>query len=146
MKKTSGMPLIFKHQEDAGLDQNDPSSGTKYEWKASAGAGAALGTQKNVRIISIVAQVTWTVQPSPLQIHITIDGVALEGSQTDPVTATPYFAKLRGNLTTIFLLDTTDFAYARPFLIEGRSIKIEFETTGGTVSNLSARVKWQKIP
>lgn len=138
MKKTSA-PLnpVFQHQADVTLDQANPGSGTKYE---------VLATSKRCRIISIVVQVTWTVQPTPLEIHLTIDGQALLGSFTDPVSATPYFAKLKGNMAEIFLLDTTDFAYARPFLIEGRSVKVEVETTGGTVSNLSSRVKYQKIP
>jgi len=41
-------------------------------------------------------------------------------------------------------LVTTDVEVTRSFLLEGRSVKVEAETTGGTVSNLSATVKYAK--
>jgi hypothetical protein len=43
-------------------------------------------------------------------------------------------------------LVTTDYADRRAFLIEGRSVKVEAQREGGTASNLSARVKYAKIP
>jgi len=124
-------------QDDATLTQA-PVSGTKY---------TVLDTTPNVRIISISVQCTWTVQPTPLEIHITIDGKTITHTFTNPVTATDYIA----------FIDPTKAATAQglsataaldlglpPFLREGRSIKVEAEITGGTVSNLSARVKYAK--
>ncbi|NVM23119.1 MAG: hypothetical protein HWN68_15215 [Desulfobacterales bacterium] len=127
---------VFKHQADATLDQTDPVSGTKYE---------VLATTKNVRIILIEAQCTWTVQPTPLEIHVTIDGQPLVFSKADPVSedyyyATPYAPVAGGSLNVVAEVRH------RAFLLEGRSVKVEAEITGGTVSNLSARVKYAKIP
>ena len=125
---------VFKHQPDATLDQADPASGTKY---------TLLDTTRNVRIISISAKCTWTVQPSPLEVHLTIDGIAHKFSAVDPVSTDLYFAFVReGFHETNQLLETTAYGPYRAFLIEGRSVKVEVEITGGTVSNLSARVKW----
>ena len=73
-----------KQQPDASLNQANPVSGTKY---------TVLDTIRNVRIIGIEVNVTWTVQPSPLEIHITIDGQTLRFFKTDPVSATAYFCK-----------------------------------------------------
>jgi len=129
-------PTIFKHQADATLDQASPVSGTKYE---------VLATTKNVRIIGISAVCTWTVQPDPLEVHVTIDGQLLSFHFTDPVSTTPYFAYLDANRTAINqAMDSSVGKEA--FLLEGRSVKVEAEITGGTVSNLSARVKYAKIP
>jgi len=126
---------VFQHQADAILSQANPISGDKY---------TVLDTTKNVRIIGIQAVVTWTVQPTPLECHITIDGLSLTASQTDPVSGTGYHVEIvEGGGTFRFTLATHE---NRAFLVEARSIKIEVETTGGTVSNLSARVKYAKIP
>ena len=130
---------VFEHQPDAVLDQTDPDSGTKY---------VVLDTTKNVRIISIMIQCTWTVQPNPLEIWLTIDGQVLRFYFSDPESATPYFAFLNpgGPVTNEGLTVNMAYAVYKAFLIEGRNIKVEAEITGGTVSNLSARVKWAKIP
>ena len=126
---------VFKQQADATLSQA-PVSGTKYE---------VLATTKNVRIIGISVQCTWTVQPTPLEIHITIDGQTVTFTVTDPVTATDYFCQNSfAAAETAQELTTTQPDQA--FLREGRSVKVEAEITGGTVSNLSARVKYAKIP
>lgn len=125
-----------KQQPDATLSQANPVSGTKY---------TVLDTQQaqKIRIIGISVQCTWTVQPTPLEIHITIDGQTVTFTFTDPVTATDYFAKnASANAETDQELNVTEPTVA--FLREGRSAKVEAETTGGTVSNLSARVKWDK--
>jgi len=132
-KHRYGYPIL-EHQADATLDQANPGSGTEYE---------VLATTRNVRIISIAIRYTWTVQPTPLQIHITIDGNTVTYSFTDPVTnrwyiaiRRPEFAEDSGILA--YITTGTDIA----FLLEGRSIRITAEITGGTVSNLSARVKY----
>jgi len=55
-----------KEKADGTLTQANPISGTKY---------TVLSTTRRVRILNIAARVTWTVQPNPLEIHLTIDGV-----------------------------------------------------------------------
>jgi len=129
-------PQLLQHQADATLNQASPVSGTKY---------TVLDTTKNVRIISATAKVTWTVQPTPLEFHITIDGQTLIAQKVNPVSAA--VNSLQNNTP-----DTANLGFGnsvagyRAFVLEGRSVKIEAETTGGTVSNLSARVKYAKIP
>lgn len=127
---------VFQQQADETLSQDDPVSGTKY---------TVLDTTVNARIGSIQVSVTWTVQPDPLEIHLTIDGQAYIADLTNPVTATNYFVR-REAATSSFDLDAADLSGYRAFLVEGRSMKIEAEITGGTVSKLSARVKYAKIP
>lgn len=133
----------FVQQADATLSQANPTSGTKYAVSGELGTGA-----KNARITSIEVQCTWTAQPTPLEIHVTIDGNALIFTKTDPVSATPYFCHVEpGNNATTQTMNvsvTTGGVLLLPFHLEGGSIKIEAEITGGTVSNLSARVKWNK--
>ena len=134
MKKTRYEYPVPEHQADATLNQANPVSGTKYE---------VLPETKNVRIIGISVECTWTVQPTPLEVHITIDGVPILCSKTDPASAIPHFAGLNATMSGGTLDDTT-YDPRRTFLLEGRSVKIEVEITGGTVSNLSARVKYAK--
>lgn len=126
---------VPEQQPDATLNESNPISGTKYE---------VLATTKNVRIIGISVQCTWTVQPTPLEVHLTIDGQTVTFTFTDPATATDYFAKnASGKPETSQELNVTEPEQA--FLREGRNVKVEAEITGGTVSNLSCRVKWAKI-
>jgi len=133
-KESRGYFPTPEHQADATLDQANPVSGTQYE---------VLATTRNARIISVAVRCTWTVQPTPLQVHITIDGNTLSYSFTDPVTNRWYIAIRRSE----FAEDSGILAYLTTaqdmtFLVEGRSVRVTAETTGGTVSNLSARVKY----
>ena len=125
-------------QDDATLSQANPTSGTKY---------TVLDTIANVRIISISVQCTWTVQPTPLEIHITIDGKTITHTFANPVTATDYVAFINPTKAAtaqgLSATDPTDLGLPA-FLREGRSVKVEAEITGGTVSNLSSRVKYAK--
>ena len=131
---------MFKHQEDATLSQDNPVSGTEYALTGFS------NPQSNVRIIGASAAVTWTGQPTPLQIHIDIDGNRHTWNFTDPVSETPYQAR-RMNLSlasdSYTLEALTEAAHA--FLAEGRSVSVTVETTGGTVQNLSARLHWAKV-
>lgn len=125
---------IFQIQPDAVLSQDNPDSGVKY---------TVLDTVYNARIISIEADVTWTVGPTPLEIYLTIDGQAIRHYFTDPVTATEYFCQTSaGDAANIQYMTVTALPLYRTYLTEGRSVKVEEETTGGTVQNLSARVKY----
>mgnify|MGYP001050958184 CR=1 FL=1 len=130
--KTFPVPL---YQADAVLSQDDPVSGTRY---------VVLDTTKNVRIISVSVKCTWTVQPTPLQIWITVDGHEISCALIDPVSGTSYEVVnnpvvVGGGLTAI-----TYTADRQAPIFEGRSIKVEAEITGGTVQNLTARVKYAK--
>jgi len=140
---------MLEYQDDALVDMSGgtpPVSGTKYEWSTDGSVANALGTQKNVRIIGIECKVTWTVQPTPLEVHITVDGVELTGGMTNPTTATSYYVIMRSFSAGALVVSTVDSLPSSPFIVEGRSVKVEVETTGGTVSALTARVKWAKIP
>jgi len=122
------------HQADATLNQANPGSGTQY---------AVLATTRNVRIISIAVVCTWTVQPTPLEVHLTIDGNTITHTFTDPVSATWYYTSMSAALAEL-LQPLSATSPDRPFLYEGRSVAITAEITGGTVSNLSARVKYAR--
>jgi hypothetical protein len=104
-----------------------------------------LVATEDVRILSIEADVTWTGQPSPLEAHVTVDGVAVEFRMWNPVSATFYLAALASDVDENVLTALFDGAYSRAFLLEGQNIAITIETTGGTVSQLNALVKWQRL-
>jgi len=133
MKKSRYEYPVPEHQADATLSQANPTSGTKY---------TVLDTTKNVRLLSIEVACTWTVQPTPLEAHISIDGQSYTAPFTDPVSAVYYEYALGGGAADV--LTATAIQYNRAFLLEGRSVKVEVEITGGTVSNLTARVKYAK--
>lgn len=128
--------LTFAHQADAVLNQANPTSALLY---------TILATTSNVRIISIVASVTWTVQPT-LEIVVTIDGVPISYGIAAPVSTTRYGAAPDEGDTALLQVLGGLNAYApyRAFLLEGRSVLIQARRTGGTASNLSARVKWAR--
>lgn len=109
-----------------------PTSGLKY---------ALLPTKMNCRLIGIRAQVAWTVQPSPLEVHITLDGEDWTFAKVDPVTATAYSIRNldMGAGIAAQSLDVVTTLQS-PFILEGREMKIETETTGGTVSQMYAEV------
>ena len=142
---------MMQHQADSVTIVAAPVSGTKYGWLAGAtGAGAALGTQSNVRILSLAVKVTWaTTQPNPLEVHVTVDGQPLTFLIATPVTATDYFDdSIPQTSPANQVLGTTSYLCYRGFLIEGRSVKVECEITWATTqpTNLTMRVKWAKIP
>lgn len=135
MKKHKFAYPVPAHQADASLSQAGPISGTKY---------AVLNTTKNARIITVMVKVTWTLQPNPLECHVTIDGQSLTGQKINPVSGTAYYLNTNpANVDTLALSDSL-YAVNQAFLFEGRSVKIEVETTGGTVSNLSCVVMYAK--
>lgn len=133
------VPKVFKLQADATLDQANPVSGTKY------GVGELGTAKKNVRIKSIEVQCTWTVQPTPIEIHLTIDGQSITHVLADPVSASWYMLQFDDTMIPgLQDLVATAVHSDSHVLYEGRSVKVEAEITGGTVSNLSAKVKWDK--
>jgi len=81
MKHGQAPPESYRHEEDAYLSQNNPVSGTPY---------AVLAATAKVRILTIYVIITWTVQPNPLEVRITIDGRTVLHTQANPASATPY--------------------------------------------------------
>lgn len=126
-------PNVPAMKQEITFSQANPVSGTKY---------TVLDTAANVRILGIYALVTWTVQPNPLEVHITIDGQALVATQANPVSNTMYFVT-KGAVTQ-FNMSVTDMSEYIAFLLEGRSVKVEVETTGGTVSQVDCYLKYQQ--
>jgi len=126
---------VPEHQADAIFSQVNPISGTKY---------LMLDITKNCRVIGIDISCVWTVQPSPLEIYITIDSVNYTASKVDPVSAAYYVVYAVPTSTGLSLIVGADAIKERAFLLEGRSIKIEAAITGGTVSSLFGRVKYAK--
>ena len=133
-------PPVFKQQPDATIDQANPVSGTKYE---------VLAETKNVRIIGISVRCTWTVQPDPLEIWVTADGQTQRWYVPSPASIKDYIAMTPASSvvshTNLSMVEWSASMFFGAFLLEGRSVKVEAEITGGTVSNLSARVKWAKM-
>jgi len=126
---------VPEHQANATLNQAAPVSGTRY---------TILDTTKNARILKVSIHCTWTVQPTPLELHITIDGQALTFAQTNPVSTQRYRPIFSPNNVMVNCDDGGTDATIPAFFIEGRSVKIEAEITGGTVSNLSGTVRYAK--
>lgn len=132
---------VPEQQADAILDQANPVSGTKY---------VVLDTTANVKIHFICLSVTWTVQPTPLELHVTVDGITRKFTKTDPVSLTVYLPQANPHIDpdSQYLVSTADdegmYEPLARALCSGRSVKIEAEITGGTVSNLFCRVKYAK--
>lgn len=140
---------VFQQQADALVIQTSAGSGTLYEWSTDGtqDADKLLGSQKNVRIISIQALDNWSVDTTTLEVHVTIDGQTITYT-VDPDDNTAYFAEINPSAaaTAQTLTASASSVVARAFLLEGRSVKVEIESTGGTSDSLQLRVKWAKIP
>lgn len=128
------MPAL---QADATLSQVNPVSGTKY---------TVLAATKNCRLISASLYVTWTVQPDPLELHTTIDGNVITYAFTNPVSNSVYVPGITSYaaVTAQLLRSASNEDYTRSYVMEGRSILVEGETTGGTTSALTGRAKYAK--
>ena len=131
----------WQRQADAVLTQASPVSGTKYP---------LLNTSSIVKIIAVFAKVTWTVQPDPIEIHITVNGVLYTYAFTNPVSTQhyrPYWSFRTALLNKLVAADDagSDASFgALPFIDENVGCVIEVETTGGTVSSLDAILKYAK--
>lgn len=128
---------MMQHQADATLSQANPVSTTLY---------TVLDTTKNCRIITAFVSVTWTVQPTPLELVLTIDGQTIIHLVGNPTSAINYELAMNNSGMTGQPLAAEGTRTSWAFCYEARSIKIQARTTGGTVSNLSATVKYAKIP
>lgn len=141
------VPTPMKHMPHAYVDQANPTSGNPYEWSSTGAVAGALGTQRNVKIRGISVSVTWGVQPNPLEVRIIIDGVTYLFTQANPVSGTVYVCILDERVAEDSQAMTSGAGHIGMYLselMEGRSVRITFETTGGTVTNLSGRVIWEQ--
>jgi hypothetical protein len=137
---------FMRKQADAVISQANPVSTTLYE---------VLPTTANVRITSIAASITWAVtQPNPLEVVVTIDGISMIFIQANPVSATSYFVALfpqyDASGQTMSTTHTTSGAASTllvPFLLEGKSVKVEVRITWATTqpTPLVCRVKYAKL-
>lgn len=128
---------VFERQADALLTQATPVAGTEY---------TVLATTKDVRIYSAVATATWTVQPNPMELHFTIDGVIHSHAVANPVSTTDYVCLLSPHLANTAQLmlaqaQANDLT-APAFLYEGKSVSVTVDMTGGTTNPVVARVKY----
>ena len=124
---------FYEHQDDVAINQANPISGTPY---------AVLPVTTFVRVIAAGSYCTWTVQPTPLQLHFVIDGAAISYSIVNPgsvVAYTPSHYATDPPLNQAMIGEGAE-SFNRPFLLEGKSILITAEVTGGTVQNLVARI------
>jgi len=139
MKKSRYEYPVPEIQADAYLSQANPVSGTKY---------IVLDTTKNVRVISICAWLTWaTTQPTPLEVHVTIDGQVWTFSVTDPVSNSAYKANISASGSeSNQVLDAGTALSHNLCLLEGRSVKVEVEITWAVTqpTPLVCRVKYAK--
>jgi len=141
-----GIQQIWEHQLRASVDRSGgspPVSGTKYEWTDGTNP---LGTQPKVRIVGISARCDWTVQPTPLEVHVTLSsGRVITFTATDPISGGIYQAVLDSDLGGLLDAGAAYYPCVRAFLLEDPAVKVEFEITGGTVSVLRGYVEWEKL-
>lgn len=120
---------------DIATSQANPVSTTIY---------TVLSETVNVKILGISAAITWaTTQPTPLDVIVTVDDYPILFTVANPVSASLYNAfqdegYANGALATTVRLGT------RPYLLEGKKVKIEIRITWATTqpTPLTYRVKY----
>ena len=128
--------FVPTQQPQAFLAQSNPVSGFRYE---------VLPLTKNVRVVHMAAQASWTVQPSPLELFMTVDGEIFRFFRNNPGNNTWYFPIYQAFAShENGILTTTGPYNERAFLIEGSEVEISLELTGGTATNIRSRVTWAK--
>ena len=123
----------FREQTDAVISQANPTSGTQYTVLEVHGCGRLRFGQ---------ASVTWTGQPDPLELHVTVDTKTVTFTKATPVSATDYWTTIHMYSANAGSLDgTAENAGRQSYLYDFVGYcKVLAETTGGTTQNLSARV------
>ena len=129
---------IYRQQPDAYVSIDNPTVGQLYSIPPFD------IERRDVRIIGMAANCTWTGAPSEGAIYITMDGQLITYKCEGPVSGKTYYAENglaepESNQTLV-----PDTAPAVPFLREGKRIKIQAKITDGVVTNLWVRVKWAK--
>lgn len=131
-------PRFWKHQPDAVISQANPVSTTLY---------TVLDTNKNVKLISIDANITWAVtQPTPLEVVITIDGNTIIHLVANPVSANNYEAQIakHANEANQSLVALNNDRFMN--LYKGKSVKVQIRITWAITqpTPLVCRIKWAK--
>ena len=124
-------------QADVVLNQANPVSGTQY---------VVLAETTFVGIRGGAAQCTWTVQPTPLELHHVLDGIDLLSQRVNPASATYYFLA-EASWPTGLLQDLIAIDYAersKGYIFEATTALFIGEVTGGTVQNMTIRLKWSR--
>ena len=127
---------FWERQDNVVLNQANPVSGTQY---------MVLNAVPMVKVKAMNASVTWTVQPTPLEVWTTEDGVQEEHFIANPDSTEVYHAKdVMSALQTDFTLCLNDADNTRgtQLNVMGKEVTVEAETTGGTVQNLSCVVTY----
>ena len=130
-KFSGGRLGIFEYQTPATLDQSTPVQNTWY---------TLLDTTANVRLQDIAITIEDTNET--LQCQITIDGETLEAGSLAATHSTIYEAYIKlnsiGRKEEVILIQNDLIPQYRPFLIEGKSVKIEVrKTTAAGTGDLS---------
>ena len=132
--RTSGSPHHYNHRPIALLA---PTAVVQNTWYT------VLDTTERVRLIMINMRMATNIET--LQVQITIDGVVLAGEQVAAVVGTDYKAVLTATAyaQSLGIVSSADTAFLglRPFLLEGRSVKVEVrKTTVVGAGNMTASV------
>lgn len=131
---------IMTQQADAYISQDNPVNSQEY---------TVLDTTANVRLQGIAVNCTWTGQPTPLTVKVYVDGQVLVMTRANPVTTTYYYGGIASTESDdpagMASLGSTQTIQTRAFILEGKSVKVTASVTGGTVSNMKARIKYAKL-
>ena len=128
-------PNVFSYQPKKFLTEDNPEDAVLY---------TVLEKTRNVRIKSIFVKCIWSAQPLWLQVVVFLKKTTITYNVDSPDSNIPYFACNTGDEAIEELLETTDESKSRAFLIEDQSVKVAVRCSGGTVSNISAIVKWSQ--
>jgi len=126
--------LTFEHQADATLSQANPTQNNWY---------TVLAATANVRVIGITVRVATTGET--LQCEIVVDGVTLGIVDLAAVADTDYWVVLYTASTGLFtyMIAVTDDRLNRPFLIEGRNVRVRVrKTTANGTGTLASCVSY----
>jgi hypothetical protein len=124
--------LTFEHQPDVSVSQAAAVQNTWY---------TALDTTANVRVYNVLIKCAAAAED--LELKITIDGQTLTGQKAGSADGVFCYAII-GELTDGLTMQVTpDPSATRAFLIEGRSVKIEYRKTSNVgASTLYCRIKY----
>lgn len=109
-------------------------SGTWYE----------IFNANNCKIHGGALNVVWTVQPLTLDFRVTTDGVTRVWYQSNPASATWYYAKSYSFDHALDMQFSLDPVGVQDSIAEGHSILIEIHALLGTLTDFSYKVFWSQ--
>jgi len=142
MPLTRRWPPVPQVMPDPYLSQPNPVDNQLY---------TVLPPTKNVVIYGIAGGAVWTTGAPNLTIYVTVDGILYDFHQNSVTSATFYHALLDNSTaeSSQFLeipSNYNDFARHKPFLLQGRTVKVETKVSAGVgVTSLVCRVKYGKF-